>query len=231
MRILWRSTLKLHWIPSCGRAHAKRSESNPRAAPSGPAAGIFHRPAFWFDFRKSSATLYFHDLVTQQGRALEFEVRRGLLHLLLQFSQQFGYIEIATSLLNHRCGDFASAKNGVQTLLHGASDRLRRDAMLLVVFHLFRAPVFRNRYQCFHALSHLISEEHYFTVHVARGPTSGLNERSLAAQKTFLVCIQNAHKRNFGKIETFAKQIDANENIEIGCAQSAQDFDSLNGVN
>src|SRR5262245_1437954 len=66
---------------------------------------------------------------------------------------------------------------------------------------------------------------------MARGATSSLNERSLATEKAFLVRIQNAHERNFGKIETFTEQIDANENVEIGRAQSAQDFDSLDCIN
>src|SRR6266508_3032623 len=108
MRILWRVDPKPRSIQNCGRAGATRSESNPRAAAPGPAAGIFHRPTFWFDFRKSGATFYFHDLVAQQRRALEFEVRRGLLHLLLQFSQQLCYIEIAAGLLNNRSRDFDS---------------------------------------------------------------------------------------------------------------------------
>ena len=57
-----------------------------------------------------------------------------------------------------------------------------------------------------------------------------LDERSLAAQESFLVRIENADERNLRKIETFAEQIDADQNIEIGRAQSAQNFDALDGV-
>src|SRR5437762_13904068 len=57
-----------------------------------------------------------------------------------------------------------------------------------------------------------------------------LNEGSLAAQKSLLVRIENADERNFRKIETFTEQIDPNQNVEIGRAQTTQDFDALDGV-
>ena len=57
-----------------------------------------------------------------------------------------------------------------------------------------------------------------------------MDEGGLAAQETFLVRIQNADQGNFGKIETFTKQIDSDENVEIGCAKAAQDFDALDRV-
>src|SRR6202030_1943907 len=56
------------------------------------------------------------------------------------------------------------------------------------------------------------------------------NQRSLAAQKTFLVRIKNADERNFRKIETFSKQIDSDQNIEIGRAQAAQNLNTLDSV-
>ena len=81
-----------------------------------------------------------------------------------------------------------------------------------------------------HALRDLIGEENDFAIDVTRGAAGGLNERSLAAQKSFLVRIENADERNFRKIETFAEQIDADENVEVGRAQSAQDFHALDRV-
>ena len=63
-----------------------------------------------------------------------------------------------------------------------------------------------------------------------RGAARGLDKRSLAAQESLLVCIENADKRNFGEIETFPEQIDADENVEIGRAQAAQNFHALNRV-
>src|SRR5436309_243055 len=215
MRILWRRGPKLGSTPSSGPAAARRSESNPRATTPGSAAGIFHRPSFWFDFRNTGAAFHLHDLIAQKGCPLEFEVRRSFLHLFFQFAQQFSHIEIAAGLLNNGRRNFATAKNGMQTLLHGAPNRLRGDAVLFVVFHLLRAPVFGNRDKRFHALGELIGEEYYFTIHMARGATGGLDQGSLAPQETFLVRVENAHERNFGKIEPFTKQIDSHKNVEI----------------
>src|SRR6266699_769488 len=65
---------------------------------------------------------------------------------------------------------------------------------------------------------------------MARRTTGSLDERSLAAQKSFLVGIENADERNFGKIETLAEQIDTDEDVEVGRAQSAQNLDAFNRV-
>ena len=118
----------------------------------------------------------------------------------------------------------------MQAFLHGAPDGLRRDAMLFVVFHLFRPAIVRDRHERFHALRDCVSEEHDFAVYVSRRATRGLDERSLAPQKSFFICIENADERNFGKIETFAEQIDTDEDVEVGRAESAQNFDAFNRV-
>ena len=118
----------------------------------------------------------------------------------------------------------------MQTFLHRAAHRLRRDAVLLVVFHLLGPAIFRNRDQRLHALRHDVGEKNDFAVDVARGATGGLDKRSLAAQKSFLVRIENANQRDFGKIETFAEQIDSDQNVEIGGAQAAQNFHALDRV-
>src|SRR5437762_4999628 len=65
---------------------------------------------------------------------------------------------------------------------------------------------------------------------MSRSATRGLDERGLAPQESFLVCVQNANERNLGKIETFTKQIDADQNVEIGRAQAAQNFHALDRV-
>src|SRR4029077_5872453 len=68
-------------------------------------------------------------------------------------------------------------------------------------------------------------------VHVARRAARRLDEWSLAAQKSFLVGIQYADERNFGKIKAFAEQIDSNEDVEIRRPQPAQNFHALDCVN
>ena len=92
------------------------------------------------------------------------------------------------------------------------------------------AAIIGDRDQRLHALGDGVGKENNFAIDVARRATGGLDERGLAAQKAFLVRIENADERNLGKIETFAEQIDPDENIEIGGAQSAQNLDALDGV-
>ncbi len=75
-----------------------------------------------------------------------------------------------------------------------------------------------------------VGEENDLAVDVPRGAAGGLDQRSLAAQEAFLVGIENADERDFRKIESFAEKIDADENIEVGRAQSAQDFHALDRV-
>src|SRR5256714_5276019 len=179
MRILWRRGPKLSSTRSSGPAGAWRSESISQWTAPGPAAGIFHRPSFWFDFRDAGAAFHLHDLIAQKGCALEFEVRRSFLHLFFQFAQQFSHIEIAAGFLNNGGRNFATAKNGMQTLLHSTSNGLRGDAVLFVVFHLLGAQVFGNRDKRFHALGELIGEEHDFTIHMSRSATGGLDQKGL----------------------------------------------------
>src|SRR5439155_1187712 len=62
---------------------------------------------------------------------------------------------------------------------------------------------------------------------MSRCATCGLNKRSLAAQKSLLVRVQNADERNFGKIEAFPQQVDPDQNIEISRTQAAQNLDAL----
>ena len=146
-----------------------------RAASAG-GARISHLSSLRFDFVNASTAFHFHDLVAQQSGALEFEVRGSLLHFLFKLAQQLSYVEIAAGFADYRRGDFASTQDRVQTLLHRAADRLRRDAVFLVVIHLLCAPVFGNRHQRFHALRDSVGEEHHFPVYMTRRTSGGLDE-------------------------------------------------------
>ena len=153
-----------------------------------------------------------------------------MLHFLFQLTQQLGHVEIAARFLNNGSGNFASSQDCMQTLLHGAPDGLRRYAVLFVVFHLLGTAIFGNRHQCFHAVRDCIREEHHFAIHMSRRTACGLDKGSLAPQKSFLVRVENADERNFGKIEAFPQQIDPDQDIEIGRAQAAQNLDALDRV-
>ena len=169
-------------------------------------------------------------MIAQKRGALEFQIGRGALHFIFELSQQLRDVEIATRFANDGRFDFAPAQNCVQTLLHGAADGLRRDPVRFVIFHLFHPPIFRNRHERFHAVRDLIGEQNNFAIDVTRSAAGGLDERRLAAQKAFLVGIENADERDLGKIETFAEQINPDEDIEVSRTQSAQNFHALDRV-
>ena len=84
--------------------------------------------------------------------------------------------------------------------------------------------------QRLHALRDRVGEENDLAVDVARRAAGGLNERSLAAQIAFLVGIEDADERDLRQIEAFAQQIDADENVELGGAQAAQDLHALDRI-
>ena len=77
---------------------------------------IFVRPVPLFTstiWSRSSAALSYSRLAA------------ALLHLLFQFAQEFGEIEIAAGFLDDRGLDLAAAQDGVQAFLHRALHGLR----------------------------------------------------------------------------------------------------------
>ena len=67
-------------------------------------------------------------------------------------------------------------------------------------------------------------------VEVAGAAADGLDQRPGGTQETFLVGVENCHQRDFGKVEPFAQQVDADQHIELAFAQIAQDFHPLQSL-
>ena len=103
--------------------------------------------------------------------------------------------------------------------------------MLLVVRDLFLSSIIRHGEKLLNALRHHVGVKNNLAVDVSRCASGSLNQTRGAAQITFLVRVENRHERDFGQIEPFAQQVDADEHVEITLAQSAEDFDALNRVN
>ena len=55
-------------------------------------------------------------------------------------------------------------------------------------------------------------------------------ERRLAAQKAFLVGVEDGDQRDLGQVEPLAQQVDADEHVELAEAQVADDLDALQRV-
>ena len=81
-----------------------------------------------------------------------------------------------------------------------------------------------------HRVGHLVGIQNHLGVDVAGGPADGLHQRRFAAQKAFLVGVEDRHQRDLGQVEPFAQQIHADQRIEMPGAQIAQQLDALEGV-
>ena len=103
--------------------------------------------------------------------------------------------------------------------------------MLQIVGDLAFATVFADGQKLFDAGSHYIGIENHLAVQMPCRPAGGLDKAGLAAEKTFLVRVQNRHKRNLRQIQTLAQEVDAHEHIELAFAQGAENFHALNGIN
>ena len=65
---------------------------------------------------------------------------------------------------------------------------------------------------------------------MARRAPDGLDERAVAAQKPFLIRIENRDERHLGQVESLAQQVDADEHVELAEPQAADDLDALDRV-
>src|SRR6185503_19408732 len=81
-----------------------------------------------------------------------------------------------------------------------------------------------------HRAGDLVGIEDHLAVDVARGAADGLDQRGFAAQKAFLVGVEDRDQRAFGNVEAFAQQIDADQRVERAEAKVADDLDALDGV-
>ena len=118
--------------------------------------------------------------------------------------------------------------------VHDVADRLldalRRDAVRGVVLDLLFAAAVGLGDGALHRAGHLVGIEDHLAVDVARGAADGLDQRGLAAQKAFLVGVEDRDQRAFGNVEAFAQQVDADQRVERAEAKIADDLDALDGV-
>ena len=64
---------------------------------------------------------------------------------------------------------------------------------------------------------------------MAGGAADGLDERALRAEEAFLVGVEDGDERDFGQVEAFAQEVDADEDVVLAFAQVAEELDALQG--
>jgi hypothetical protein len=78
-----------------------------------------------------------------------------------------------------------------------------------------------------HRSRHLVSVKQNSPIDISRCSACGLYERGLAAKKAFFVSVQNGNQCDFGQVESFPKQIDPDQDIELSPAQGRNDLNPL----
>ena len=81
-----------------------------------------------------------------------------------------------------------------------------------------------------HRVGDLVGVEHDLGVDMPGRPADRLDQRGLAAEKPFLVGVEDADHRDLGQVEPLAQQVDAHQRVEGPLAQLAEDGDALEGV-
>ena len=94
--------------------------------------------------------------------------------------------------------------DAVEDIGDALAHALRRDAVGRIVFLLFLAPAVGFGNGALHRAGDAVGVENDATVDIARGAADSLNEARLAAQKAFLVGIENGDQRAFRNVEALA---------------------------
>src|SRR3954454_2733491 len=176
------------------------------------------------------------DLVAQPRGFLEVQIGGGLAHPRLEIAEHgFEIVADRDDVVGHVvAADLDQHMIALVDAVHDVADRLldalRRDAMRRVVLDLLLAAAVGFGDGALHRARHLVGIEDHLAVDVARGAADGLDQRGLAAQKSFLVGIEDRDQRAFGNVEALAQQIDADQRVEGAEAQIADDLDAFDGV-
>src|SRR5262249_3036882 len=150
------------------------------------------------------------DLVAQPGGLLEVEIGRGGPHARLEVGDY--RLEIVTDgggIFLADTGEPAAGRDQyvvalvdrLQNVGNVAAHAFRRDAIGRIERLLLLAAPIGLGNRALHRAGHGIGIEDHAAVDVARGAADGLNERGLAAQKAFLIGVQNRDQRTFRNVE------------------------------
>ena len=118
------------------------------------------------------------------------------------------------------------AQNGDAVL----DDLLRCDTVFLVVIHLFFASSIGLFDGEAHAFGDFIGIENYLTMDITGGAASGLGQRTVRPQKALFIRIEDGHERNFRQVQSFAQEVDTDEDVEQPFAQIVHDLHTFQGI-
>ena len=99
--------------------------------------------------------------------------------------------------------------------------------MLLVVGHLDGTTAPRLGDSLVHGVRRFVGIHDDLAIRVSSRTADRLDERSVVAQKAFLVGVEDGHKRHLGQVEALAQKIDAHKRVELAAPERAENLDAL----
>ena len=104
------------------------------------------------------------------------------------------------------------------------------DAVFGVVGDLFFAAAFGFVDGVLHGVGDFVGVHDDFAGDIAGGTADGLDEGGGGSEEAFFVGVEDGDEGDFGQVEAFAEQVDADENVVFAESELAEEFDALQGV-
>src|SRR5438552_10586733 len=175
------------------------------------------------------------DTVAQLSGLLEFEIFGGVAHLGFEFLEKFGELLFVADIccggvefrLVERDSDVVGFDDVGELHVDALDDGHRGDVIFRVVSKLLGAAAIGLVDSFIHGIGAAVGVENGAAFNVAGAAADSLNERGGAAEIAFLVGVENGDEGDFGKVETFPKKVDADEDVEFAATEVAQNLDAI----
>ena len=102
--------------------------------------------------------------------------------------------------------------------------------MLFVIEHLLRTPAFGLVDSHLHRVRNLIGIHDHLAVDVTRRAARCLGQRTVVAEESLLVGIEDGHKADLRKVETLTEKVDADQNVIFALSEILKDTYSFECV-
>ena len=109
-------------------------------------------------------------------------------------------------------------------------DRFGLDSVLLVILHLLCPAAVGLVYGALHRVGDAVGVHDDLAGDVAGGAPHGLDEGCLGAKEALFVGVEDGDEADLGKVEPFAQEVDADDDVVDAEAEVAQDLGADEGL-
>ncbi len=168
--------------------------------------------------------------VSDVGGFFEFEVVGSGEHFFLEGVE--GFVDVVEFFGggDHFAGQFAGFEFSVDAVADGFDDGLRGDVVIFIEGFLDGAAAVGFVDGAFHAGSDGVGVEVDLGFDVSGAAADHLDERGFGAEEALLVGVEDGDDGDFGEVETFAEEVDADEDVEGSLTEFAEDFGAVEGL-